>query len=62
MKKALISALELGFAIASNIVFFTVIGLLVDDWLDTAPAFVLAGILIGVFNGFLYLWKWAQKS
>lgn len=61
MKKSIIIALQLGFTIAFSILFFTAIGLLLDKWLLTTPIFVLIGILVGVFNGLFYLWKWAQK-
>jgi predicted ABC-type sugar transport system permease subunit len=62
MKKSIIDALQLGFIIGFSVMFFTGIGLAVDNWLNTKPIFVLIGIFFGIFNGLFYLWKWAQKA
>ena len=62
MKKSIVIALQLGIVIAFSVMFFTGIGLWLDKWLATEPIFVLIGILLGVFNGLFYLWKWAQKA
>lgn len=32
------------------------LGYLADRWLDTAPWFVIAGIVLGAYSGFMRMW------
>jgi F0F1-type ATP synthase assembly protein I len=37
------------------------IGLGVDAWLGTEPWFVIGGILLGAYSGFLHVWHYSKK-
>lgn len=41
----------------SSVVAGMVLGLIVDWWLDTAPVFVIIGIVLGFVSGFYKLWN-----
>jgi F0F1-type ATP synthase assembly protein I len=62
---------ELGKAVAADaeaIGFFTsilaglLIGLGVDAWLGTGPAFTISGIVLGSVSGFWKLWSIAKRE
>lgn len=37
------------------------LGHLVDLWLDTSPWFVVIGILLGSYSGFMKMWHYSKK-
>ena len=55
--KDLVKALSLGTTICFGMIVPTVLGVLVDRSLDTAPCFVLIGVGIGLCSAF-----WALKG
>ena len=42
----------LGWFLAASILWGTLGGLYLDEWLDTKPVFLLLGVLLGVFCAF----------
>ena len=46
-----------GYTLAGAIIMLGGIGYAVDAWLDASPWFFLAGLLLGVFVGFLEIAK-----
>lgn len=62
---------ELGRAVAADaeaVGFFAsilagfLLGLALDSWLDTRPAFIIAGILLGAASGYWKLWQVAKRE
>ena len=39
----------------------TLVGLVVDRWLGTDPWFVISGIALGSYTGFLRVWHYSKK-
>jgi ATP synthase protein I len=39
----------------------TLLGLLLDRWLGTDPWFVVGGIVLGSYTGFLRVWHYSKK-
>lgn len=39
----------------------TLLGALTDRWLGTDPWFVVAGIVLGSYTGFLRVWHYSKK-
>ena len=37
------------------------LGFLVDTWLNTDPWFVIIGILLGSYSGFMRMWHYSKK-
>ncbi len=62
MKRAILKALELGFVIGFSITGFTLFGYWLDHIFNTTPILVFVGVLLGVLNAFLYLWKWSKDT
>jgi len=46
----------LGGLLAGAVIFFTVLGLVIDAAADTSPAFTLAGVALGMVAGGLGFW------
>jgi F0F1-type ATP synthase assembly protein I len=55
-------ALDLGFRLGLSVVIGLGIGLLVDNWLHTNPAFTLVGIVLGVAAAFYTIWDVASRG
>lgn len=39
----------------------TLLGLLLDNWLGTDPWFVVGGIVLGSYTGFLRVWHYSKR-
>ena len=39
----------------------TLVGWLVDNWLGTAPWFVVGGIILGSYTGFMRVWQYSRR-
>ena len=37
------------------------LGLLADQWLGTEPWLVVIGSLVGIYSGFLNVWRYSEK-
>ena len=37
------------------------LGFLLDSWLDTSPWFVIIGILLGSYSGFMKMWTYSKN-
>ena len=37
------------------------LGFLLDAWLNTSPWFVIVGILLGSYSGFMRMWSYSKK-
>ena len=46
----------------SSILAGLLLGLGLDAWIGTSPAFTIAGILFGSVNGFLKMWQIAKRD
>ncbi len=55
-------ALDLGVRLGLSVVIGLAIGLLVDNWLHTNPAFTLLGIVLGVVTAFYTIWDVARNA
>ena len=56
------TAAGMGCAIAATIVLCVIGGVLVDQWLDTTPVFILIGVALGLAGAGYQLWELAQLS
>jgi len=52
----------MGCAIAATIVLCVIGGVLLDQWLDTTPIFILIGVALGLAGAGYQLWELAQLS
>lgn len=52
----------MGCAIAATIVLSVIGGVLLDQWLDTTPIFILIGVALGLAGAGYQLWELAQLS
>jgi len=55
-------AASLGLTLAASLVGFTYFGHLLDSWLDSSPAFLLSGCLLGLLGGMLHVVRRAQQA
>ncbi len=56
------TAAGMGCSIAATIVLMVLGGVLLDQWLDTTPVFILIGVLLGLVGAGYQLWELAQLS
>ena len=56
------TAAGMGCAIAATIVLSVIGGVLLDQWLDTTPIFVLIGVALGLAGAGYQLWELAKLS
>ena len=56
------TAAGMGCAIAATIVLMVIGGVLLDQWLDTTPVFILIGVALGLAGAGYQLWELAQLS
>lgn len=56
------TAAGMGCAIAGTIVLCVFGGVLLDQWLDTTPIFILIGVALGLAGAAYQLWELAQLS
>ena len=56
------TAAGMGCAIAATIVLAVIGGVLLDQWLDTTPIFILIGVALGLAGAGYQLWELAQLS
>ena len=52
---------SVGLQAGASVVFYLLIGLLLDRWLDTFPWFMLVGILVGVAGMFALFLRIAKE-
>ena len=52
----------LGGLLAGAVVFFTVLGLVIDNAADTSPAFTMAGVFAGMVAGGLGFWARVRQA
>ncbi len=45
----------------SSILAGTLLGYLLDQWLNTAPWLVIVGIVLGAYSGFMRVWHYSKK-
>lgn len=50
-----------GGSFLGSILSGTLLGLLVDSWLGTDPWFVVGGIAVGSYSGFLRVWHYSKR-
>ena len=50
-----------GGSFIGSILSGALVGWLVDSWLDTDPWFVVTGIVVGSYSGFLRVWHYSKK-
>lgn len=62
MKRALVVALQLGFAIGGMITLSTLLGLWLDGVFKTTPFLTIIGCLLGVASAFKYLIDWTRDN
>lgn len=55
-------AMDLGLRLAFSVLMGVGAGLLMDNWLATAPLFTLIGTVLGVAAAFYLMWQLAQAS
>jgi F0F1-type ATP synthase assembly protein I len=55
-------ALDLGVRLGLSVVIGLGIGLVVDNWLHTNPAFTLVGLVLGVAAAFYTIWDVASRG
>jgi ATP synthase protein I len=55
-------ALDLGVRLGLSVVIGLALGLIVDNWLHTNPAFTLIGIVLGVATAFYTIWDVARNA
>jgi F0F1-type ATP synthase assembly protein I len=55
-------ALDLGVRLGLSVVIGLGLGLLVDSWLHTNPAFTLVGFVLGVGAAFYTIWDVASRG
>ncbi len=55
-------ALDLGVRLGLSVVIGLALGLIVDNWLHTNPAFTLIGIVLGVAAAFYTIWDVARSA
>jgi len=48
-------------AFAGSILSGAILGLLADRWLGTEPWLVVIGSLVGIYSGFLNVWRWSKE-
>jgi F0F1-type ATP synthase assembly protein I len=48
-------------AFFGSIVSGMLLGLLADHWLGTSPWLVVIGSLVGIYSGFLNMWRYSKK-
>jgi F0F1-type ATP synthase assembly protein I len=53
---------SLGLTFAGGIVFFLVLGLVLDRWLGTTPIFILVGTFLGTVLSFLSVFRKLQED
>lgn len=56
------TAAGMGCSIAATIVLMVIGGVLLDQWLDTTPIFILIGVALGLAGAGYQLWELAQLS
>ena len=52
---------SIGIQAAASVVFYLLVGLLLDNWLGTFPWFMLGGILLGVAGMFALFFRVAKE-
>jgi F0F1-type ATP synthase assembly protein I len=52
----------LGGLLAGAVIFFTVLGLVIDAAADTSPAFTLAGVALGMVAGGVGFWARVRSA
>ena len=50
-----------GGSFLGSILSGTLLGLLLDSWLGTEPWFVVGGIVVGSYSGFLRVWHYSKR-
>jgi F0F1-type ATP synthase assembly protein I len=48
-------------AFFGSIVSGMLLGLLADHWLGTSPWLVVIGSMVGIYSGFLNMWRYSKK-
>jgi len=48
-------------AFAGSILSGALLGLLADRWLGTEPWLVVIGSLLGIYSGFVNVWRWSKE-
>ncbi len=48
-------------AFAGSIISGTLLGLFADRWLGTEPWLVVVGALLGIYSGFVNMWRWSKE-
>jgi F0F1-type ATP synthase assembly protein I len=44
-----------------SIISGMLLGLLADNWLGTEPWLVVIGSMVGIYSGFLNMWRYSKK-
>ena len=55
-------ALDLGVRLGVSVILGTGLGLIVDSWLHSSPAFTLAGVTLGVAAAMYTIWDVAREA
>lgn len=50
-------ATALGFSVVASLIFFIVLGILLDQWLDKSPLFTLIGVALGLVGAGYQLYE-----
>jgi F0F1-type ATP synthase assembly protein I len=50
-------ATALGFSVVASLIFFIVLGIVLDQWLDTTPLFTLIGVGLGLVGAGYQLYE-----
>lgn len=48
-------------AFAGSILSGALLGLLADRWLGTEPWLAVIGSLLGIYSGFMNVWRWSKE-
>lgn len=49
-------------AFAGSILSGALLGLLADNWLGTEPWLAVTGSLLGIYSGFVNVWRWSKQG
>lgn len=52
---------EVGAAFLGSVLAGMFLGLIADHWLGTDPWFVVSGVVLGSYSGFMRLWKYSER-
>ncbi|MFO7299637.1 MAG: AtpZ/AtpI family protein [Actinomycetes bacterium] len=51
-----------GGSFLNSIIAGTLLGYLLDRWLDTTPWLVITGVVLGSYTGFVHLWRQIKQQ